>query len=126
MSRVWLFHGDITALGMFRSPRGLHPPNLQPILGAGIFGNPGCFPDAGKTGLVPARRPAGLSTPTLAPSQPGTQRLHHALPSRSRTPPAPRPRGGDTSRAKPAQKILQIHPDQDKRRGHSRLLYPRR
>lgn len=44
-------------------------PHLQPIPGAGIFGNPGCFPDARKTRQVPARRLAGLSTPTLVAPQ---------------------------------------------------------
>lgn len=67
-------------------------PHLQPIPGAGNFGNPTCFP--GKTGQVLAEP----STPTLAPS---AFPLPHAPRMRAEQSPAPKsPNPAKSSRKK--------------------------
>lgn len=69
MSRAQLFHKGHRGSGDVQATTRTSPPTSSPSLGPGSLAIPVVFPDAGKTGQVPARRPAGLSTPTLAPPQ---------------------------------------------------------
>lgn len=67
MSRAQLFHKGHRGSRDVQATTRTSPPTSSPSLGPGSLAIPVVFPDAGKTGQVPARRPAGLSTPMLAP-----------------------------------------------------------